>query len=348
MIRHRILLVASLLAFASCAGDDARPAVVEATELAGRLSGYIVHGASGGALVAIALPGGDVTHLREPRDANAIGASLTGVHAVSGPDREGRLAFIEDQISGDRERSRHRLMTIRIDGTEATRLFERVGSGMWAGSAAGRGEIGKALALAPVGGRVAFVSGLGAADLGAVPVGEIEIFDFATGERMPVSEAAHGDSLAWMPDGKRLLFVAPDAGGGESMVHVLDTDTGASRALSAGSSVVADTDGTHVWIGIGRYPRPVRWMRFHVETSAISRVHVRVDVHRMLAAVDGLLVYRGLPTPGTEVRVSKFGSRPQGTKLMALKVADSREMTFCTVVPYIDPRHPISFGQVAR
>jgi hypothetical protein len=82
------------------------------------------------------------------------------IHALSGPDAEGRIAYIEDHFFvADEKNRRHLLKTIRLDGTHATELFSRPGDAMWAKSP-GHGEIGDDLALSPVGGRVAFLSGL--------------------------------------------------------------------------------------------------------------------------------------------------------------------------------------------
>src|SRR5437867_2555161 len=68
------------------------------------------------------------------------------IHALSGPDAQGRIAYIEDHFFVENEKNRrHLLKTIRLDGTENTELFSRPGDAMWAS----KGEIGKSIALSP-------------------------------------------------------------------------------------------------------------------------------------------------------------------------------------------------------
>ena len=95
---------------------------------------------------------------------------------------------------------RHLLKTIRIDGTEDREVFSRPGSAMWATTAAGKGEIGRTLALAPTGGRVAFLSELASRQMpqALLHEGTIEIYGDRVGLRVwpvltPKASPAQGE-----------------------------------------------------------------------------------------------------------------------------------------------------------
>src|SRR5205823_12272354 len=111
-----------------------------------------------GGMIAVQLPTLQEIVIRPTTSSTQLGFPV--VHALSGPDEEGRIAYIDDYffVKNNKDR-RHLLKTIRVDGQNDTEIFSRPGSAMWATTAAGRGEIGQHLALAPVGGRVAFLSG---------------------------------------------------------------------------------------------------------------------------------------------------------------------------------------------
>jgi hypothetical protein len=100
------------------------------------------------------LPVGDIVALQMPTLKSTIVRPATlenptdmpTIHALSGPDAEGRIAYIEDHFFvADEKTRRHSLKTIRLDGTKDTGLFTRPGDAMWAG----KGEIGDELALSP-------------------------------------------------------------------------------------------------------------------------------------------------------------------------------------------------------
>jgi hypothetical protein len=64
---------------------------------------------------------------------------------------------------------------------------------------------------------------------------------------------------------------------------------------------------------------------------------------------DALVLFRGVPTEGTEVGHSPYGSPLRGpTQLHAVKVAAMDSGVFQTIVPHVDPRDPIAFGRAAR
>src|SRR5205807_755765 len=132
------------------------------------------------------------------------------IHALSGPDADGRIAYIEDHffVANETDR-RHLLKTIKLDGTQDTELFSRLGNAMWAATPAGHGEIGHHLALAPVHGRVAFLSGLSSVQMPSayLHVGSVEIWDVDKKAGRKRDIRALDEGLAWFPDGKRLAYV---------------------------------------------------------------------------------------------------------------------------------------------
>jgi hypothetical protein len=148
----------------------------EARDLVGRVTGCVVIAGNKWDLVALSLP-----TLRESlvlkmaaKDAD-FGPTI---HAISGPDRAGRIAYIEDHyFVPQKADQKHLLKTINLDGTADTAIFSRPGNAMWAR----HGEIGKHIALASSGGKVALLSALKNKQMpGALlSVGKVEIWDVA-------------------------------------------------------------------------------------------------------------------------------------------------------------------------
>jgi hypothetical protein len=97
------------------------------------------------------------------------------------------------------------LKTIKVDGTADTEIFSRPGDAMWAR----HGEIGKYLALAPSGGKVALLSAVKKKQMpGALlGVGTIEIWDVARRKSLAFDAMALDQPMSWFPDGMRLAYV---------------------------------------------------------------------------------------------------------------------------------------------
>src|SRR5215469_7198649 len=152
------VLFTSVVVF-RCAAQETTVPGPESDDLSKRVSGYVLHSRDGRSIVALALPELKETLVR-PFGAPNEDDDPT-IHALSGPDDKGRIAYVEDHffVKNKAER-RHLLKIIHFDGTGETTLFSRPGDAMWATSAGRKGEIGKHLALSPTGGKVALVSGL--------------------------------------------------------------------------------------------------------------------------------------------------------------------------------------------
>jgi len=127
----------------------------ESDKLLPATRGYLLVPVRGCGIDAIELPTLKKTVVRPAAPQNA--EDWPTLHLVSGPDAEGRIAYIEDHGSTRKEADkRHILKAIMVDGTQDTKLFSRPGDALWSTSASGKGEMGGSLALSPVGGRVAF------------------------------------------------------------------------------------------------------------------------------------------------------------------------------------------------
>ena len=147
----------------------------EAVDLIDKLSGSLITDDTGN-LTALSLPDRKERIVRLlPRD-----YGRPTIHALSGPDREGQIAYIEDHffVATEQEK-RHLLKAVRIDGKDDTEIFSRPGSAMWATTAAGNGEIGTYVSLAPSGGLVAFLSNVidKQMPVALLNVGQIEIWN---------------------------------------------------------------------------------------------------------------------------------------------------------------------------
>jgi hypothetical protein len=346
----------------------------EADNLLNRISGYVLHSPTGDrrSIVAVSLPELKQAVVRpfgEPSD----GDDPT-IHALSGPDAEGRIAYVEDHffVKDDANR-RHLLKTIQVDGTGDTALFSRPGSAMWATTGAGKGEIGEHLALSPTGRKVALVSGLSERQMpqALFSQGVIEIWDISEKERLPLEIDAVDAPMSWFPDGIRLAFVrfvrrrdVPNLGvsveefgrGHYSgswqelpAVYILDVPTGESRFLSLGWRPIVSADGDKVYVG-GWVPNSAGgikliWKSVDASTGAAADVTWPGDAGGLVAIPSGdLVLYWGLPTAGAKIERSSHGSFRKGTMLLTIKAAILKSGRFQTIIPAIDPRDPISCG----
>ena len=141
-----VLLVAVVMGTALHQDAEKSPAYTvdgpEEKHLVKNVRGYLVlkqRGMTGWGIRAVSLP-----DLKE-RTVLPVRESMQ-VYSLSGPDRDGRIGFIQRQLRPNR----FSLRTIRLDGKEE-KIFSRPGDPIW------DNVIGESLALAPQGGRVAFV-----------------------------------------------------------------------------------------------------------------------------------------------------------------------------------------------
>jgi hypothetical protein len=316
-----------------------------------------------GDIVALQLPGLKSTVVR-PRPA-VNRNDMPTIHAVSGPDAEGRIAYIEDHFFvADEKNRRHLLKTVRIDGTHDTELFSRPGDAMWAQ----RGEIGSDLALSPVGGRVAFESGLVNTQMPGtlLQTGTVEIWDVEKKARTKASFKAL-EGLAWLPDGKRLAYVKlidtkelpaatappqadPFTGAFKGWrklpaVFVRDVDAETEVFLHVGWHPVVSSDGQAVLVSNSGGD----WRSVDVATGKSDSAAWPGMWAPVALANRDVALSLCLPTKGTKIRFTRHNSALSGPKeMLSLKLAKVNANEFQTVLANIDPRTRISFGRVGQ
>jgi hypothetical protein len=333
----------------------------EAGNLLDRITGYVLHSpGKDRSIVVVSLPELKETVVRpfgEPSDDDD-----PTIHALSGPDAEGRIAYVEDHFFvKDEANRRHLLKIIQIDGTGDVALFSRPGDAMWATTGAGKGEIGEHLALSPKGGKVALHSGLSNKQMpqALFNQGVIEIWDVSKKERLPLETDAVDAPMSWFPDGNRLAYVrfvkredipnsgvtVEEFGRGHytgswkelPAIYILDVPTGETRFLSLGWRPTVSADGKTVYVG-GWVPDLANgiklvWKGVDVATGTAADVTWPGDAGGLVAnPVNDLVLYWGLPTTGAK------------TESLTIKAAILNSGRFQTVIPAIDSRDPISFG----
>jgi hypothetical protein len=343
----------------------------EATDLISAVEGHLVWTRPRGELRVVHLPSREQTVLREPAPSSE--ASFPVIHSISGPDSEGRIAYIEDWffVTEDRHR-KHVLKTMRVDGTQDQEIFERKGSAMWSATAAGDGRIGSQLALAPTGGRVALVTDIDFVQMddpsAHLTVGSLEVWSTTTKSHrtFPVKvldQATRNSSeLSWFPDGIHLAYVelvsrveseatlreSASFGSGFHQwprmpaVHVLNVDTGERRFLHLGWSPVVSADGDWVVVSDGEG----RLTLIDANEGASKSAHFAgiISGPGVIAVLQGgLALYWGWPTTGTAIQYTDAGSSGRHA-LVTIKVGEVNSQRFQTAIPSLDARHRVSFG----
>jgi len=355
-----VILLVLLQSSTACHSQQAP--IPDSTEPLPEVAGWIVKTLPRGGIVARSLPARNESVVRIPAAERV--ERFSTVHALAGPDAEGRIAYLEDRFFGEAEAERsHALKTIRVDGTADRRIFERAGSAMWAGSAIGHGEVGKQLALAPTGGLVSFVSGLNQKQMpGSLLLdGTLEVWNVVDGVRVPSQQAALDLPMSWLPDGKQLCFVKLvaradlPASVGEldaygsfvrswdevPAIHVLDLDSGRSRFLHVGWLPVVASDGRSVLVGWWRSNSELAWRRVEVATGQASPMPLPRDAQCLAALPFDRVVFRS--AMGSDERASgrwPSGKPPRMSVWIARLSTDERT----PLLDDVDPLDYVSFG----
>ena len=361
-VRVHVAMLLLGLVQSSAACRSQQPSIHDSTEALPEVAGWIVKSRPRGGIVAWSLPARLESVVRVPAAERV--ERFSTVHALAGPDAEGRIAYLEDRFFGEAEAERsHALKTIRVDGTEDRRIFERAGSAMWAGSAIGHGEVGKQLALAPTGGLVSFVSGLSPKQMpGSLLLnGTLEVWNVVDGVRVPSQQSALDLPMSWFQGGRQLCFVKLvaradlPASVGEldaygsfvrswdevPAVHVLDLDSGRSRFLHVGWLPVVASDGRSELVGWWHSNSELAWRRVDVATGHTSPLPLPRDAQCLAALPFDRVVFRS--AMGSEERAT--GRWPSGKPpRLAVWIARLGTGERASLLDDVDPLDCVSFG----
>ena len=366
MIRH-ILAACLILTIYGCGSDSASVTVPgpESDALVPGAIGYVVVDRPFGGIVAVQLP--TLRNIIVRPTGSYSGNDTPTIHMLSGPDHMGRIAYIEDHFFVEPETNRrHMLKTIHLDGTNDTTLFTRPGDAMWAESSAGHGEIGHHLSLAPIGGRVAFLSELKDLQMPSALLfkGSIEFWNIEDKSSTKTNLFAIDEGLSWFPDGKRLAYVKMIDPKGDTRrvdsadpiansfikwnwgqipaVFIHDADNRTESFVHVGWKPIVSEDGSEMIIGD-------RDSNFYAMDIANGRTSPLTGPGKSwpIAMPDAnTLLSLCAPTAGTDVTYASF-YRPAGSgpsDLLSAKLTRTDSQAFQTVIPFIDRRNEISFG----
>jgi hypothetical protein len=199
--------------------------------------------------------------------------------------------------------------------------------------------------------------------------GNIEIWDIDKKVKLEVAANAINQPISWFPDGRHLAYVKlvprdelpKDAPGlsvfgeyfGETWdelpaICVLDIETSKSRFLHVGWTPVVAFDGKSILVGGWDRQSKFSWYSFDNERRQSSPARWPGDAGGAIAKpAHNIVLYKGLPTAGEPIEYTKGNSLVGGARpMVTLKLAFIDSNRFQTVVPAIDYRDPVSFGQV--
>jgi hypothetical protein len=326
----------------------------EDSGLASRLSGYVLMDQPVGGMRALSLPRHEEWMVR------AAGGGPGVVHSLSGPDEDGRIAYVENHAAA----GRHYLKSVRVDGGQDEKIFERPGEAFF------ERAIGGSLALSPRGGRVALIGRLARFQTNrpAFPlrIGPLEVWDLERKSGREVGVQALDRRVSWFPNARRLVYVelvpaakAPPARRAEEdrfgegfrgweavpVTRILDVETGARRDLHPGWDPVVSADGSGVLVRDGEN----HWRLVDPRDGGSRPVTWPGDAGGAIALEGELVLYWGLPTRGTPPEFTRVYSLSVGPRPMkTLKVTQLDSPRFQTLLASVDPRREITFGRATK
>jgi hypothetical protein len=315
----------------------------EDPSLVGRLDGVVVLRVDH-SLVGLFFPGGEERVIRTV----PLG---WGIDAVSGPDRECRVAYIKATYDGICE---VRLVSL-IDGREEVLWVEEDGDKY--------GEVcGQTVALSPDGRYVAWVRDLWHLQKydpdAYLTIGDVVVMDLNNKEIKPLKVHALADfsKMAWYRDeaGDWLLYMTvaeptgregeEDFGSWVKVVRMVRPETGEDRFIHVGGVFALAVDGPEMVVGSWYGKR--QW-RIDLKTLSSREVTWPGNIYPVgLMAREGIVLYIGQPTQGRKVHW-EWGSMFQRWPLYPLKAAVLGTGRFVTLRESTERLHTLAvdFGR---
>jgi hypothetical protein len=354
-----ILVLTSSLSVLTVAADEQESATVkgpEAADLAKSIRGYVV-GWNEEGITSLELP-----ECKQQVVVPLITSGKAAIHSIAGPDGAGTIVYVENRMFAHR----HLLKSVKLDGAEETVIFDHQGSAF-----RNENEIGKFLALAPLGGKVAVLQRLKRVQMprALLFTGELEIITLADKVHHATRIVALDEPMSWFPDGRRLAYsrlvarkeLPKGTLGLENFgsyfenewdelpaIYVFDTETTKDELLCVGWRPLIDNEGKTAFIG-GWGKNGFQQLRLDLQMQALTEISSPGLTSAVVGApTRDLLIYFGLPTAGTPIKMMKYFSPLRGPRpLQTIKIANIGNGKFQTIVPYADPRLQFSFGQTA-
>jgi hypothetical protein len=331
----------------------------ESNSLLPKTNGFVVMAQACGGMVAVELPTLRETVIR--RQSSVESDDMPTIHAMSGPDDQGRIAYIEDHVFARHDKDqRHLLKTIHLDGSGDTALFSRPGDAMWAETVIGHGKIGKAFSLSRTGGKVAFLSGTHEHQMpqALLMEGSVEIWDINKKTGTKTDLVALDAGLTWLPDGKHLVYVKlidrKPTGPADPItasylqwnwdkipaVFIRDLETQTDTLVHTGWNPLVSVDGSKVltygFAGCGYYCVELGSGKiFPLTGPGSGRPVAMLD--------DTTLLAECYPTQATKVKFHGAWPIHGPREVLALKLTRTDSNTFQTVIQYLDATN-IDYG----
>ena len=288
-------------------------------------------------------------------------ASDPNIHSVGGPDRQGRVAIVVNEMMA----KRHWLIVRDLKSGSETLLFKRPGDALWGDIARDIRYVSETVAISPTGGKVALGVNLGDFQIENPPAlvgyGQLEIWDIAAKTSRKLGFDVADTGFGWFPDGKRLAVVElvdplwmppitrlPDqfmesfqSANRIPAISIVDTETGSKKVLHQGWRPIVSDDGKTILATDYEFNT-----RLIDVATGQSRTVKLPDFYGVAVAVLGskAAIYLANQDPGEE-RLSQHNSPLVGPKkLPRIVYAEFGASEPKTIVSYIDPRWEVAYG----